>query len=379
MYPMMKPALRRAWRDLNTVQCGITPAHAITVGPLDPGAGCFLGSLDGTRGMSMLRAEARALNLCEGRADDLVRGLARAGLVEDLTRGGPAAQALREHSETLDRLRPDLASLSLMRPEPGSALRTLAARSAIRVQVRGAGRVGAVIAALLSGAGIGHVEVLDGGRVEPADVAPGGLSARSLGELRGPAAHRSVREASPGPSARATTESRSGTPHGPALVVVAPRDGLGAYAPETAAAEGWIAAGTPHLYAGVLEATGMVGPLVLPGGTACAGCVERERQDQDEAWARMLVQWRLPRSRPAPACDLALAAAVAGLAAAHALAFLDGDLPASTGARWEVTLPVLDWRSTPLRPHAQCPCGAAAGLQEKKESNLPTSQDTMAT
>ena len=34
--PMMKPALRRGWRDLNTVQFGMAPAHALTLGPMDP-------------------------------------------------------------------------------------------------------------------------------------------------------------------------------------------------------------------------------------------------------------------------------------------------------------------------------------------------------
>ncbi|NED78305.1 ThiF family adenylyltransferase, partial [Streptomyces sp. SID9944] len=66
----------------------------------------------------------------------------------------------------------------------GEAIDRLAARRDLRVQVRGAGRVGAVLAALLSGAGIGEVDVLDGGRVEPWDVAPGGLPAEAVGERR---------------------------------------------------------------------------------------------------------------------------------------------------------------------------------------------------
>lgn len=33
--PLLKPALRRGWRDLNTVQLGMTPAHAMTLGPMD--------------------------------------------------------------------------------------------------------------------------------------------------------------------------------------------------------------------------------------------------------------------------------------------------------------------------------------------------------
>ncbi|MEV0476001.1 hypothetical protein AB0I50_39970, partial [Streptomyces prunicolor] len=38
MHPMVKPALRRGWRDLHTVQFGMTPAHAMTLGPMDTAA-----------------------------------------------------------------------------------------------------------------------------------------------------------------------------------------------------------------------------------------------------------------------------------------------------------------------------------------------------
>ncbi len=85
---------------------------------------------------------------------------------------------------------PDLASLSLTTSEPGDAIRHLAARRAQRVGVRGAGRVGAVLAGLLSGAGVGEIDVRDGGRVEPWDVAPGGLPAESVGDRRDETARR---------------------------------------------------------------------------------------------------------------------------------------------------------------------------------------------
>lgn len=360
MYPKVKPALARAWRDLQTVQFGVTPAHAVVLGPVDTATGSLIDRIDGTRGMDLLRAEARATGLAEGGLDDLVRRLAGAGLLDDVTAGGPRAQAVRRRPEVLERLGPDLGSLSLVHREPGGDLRGLAARRAIRVQVRGSGRVGAVVAAVLAGAGVGRVEVLDGGRVTAADVAPGGLGPASVGRLRAEAAAALVRESAPGRAPRAGDPEGPG-PAPPALVVVAPRDGLQAWAPDPATAADWVAAGTPHLYAGVLEGTGLVGPLVLPGGTACAGCMERDRVDRDPAWPRMLVQWRSAhRRRAAAACDLGLSTAVAGLAAAHALAFLDGELPASTAARWEAALPGLHWEHCPLRPHPDCPCAAAA-------------------
>ncbi|MEU6864641.1 ThiF family adenylyltransferase [Streptomyces sp. NPDC046876] len=365
MYPKVKPALARAWRDLQTVQFGVTPAHAVVLGPVDTATGSLIDRIDGTRGMDRLRAEGAGMGLPEGQVDALVRRLAAAGLIDDATAGGPQAQAVRKRPETLERLGPDLGSLSLVHREPGGDLRGVAARRRLRVQVRGSGRVGAVIAAVLAGAGVGRVEVLDGGRVEPADVAPGGLGPGSIGRLRAEAAARLVRESAPGRPPGAG--EREGPEGATALVVVAPRDGLHAWAPDPGTASDWIAAGTPHLYAGVLEGTGLVGPLVLPGATACAGCMERERIERDSAWPRLLVQWRSAhRRRTTAACDLGVATAVAGLAAAHALSFLDGELPASTAARWETALPGLHWERTAVRPHPDCPCAAASLTAERE-------------
>lgn len=385
---MVKPALRRAWRSLQCVQFGITPAHAVVMSPVDTATGALLGLLDGTRGTELLRAEARALGLPDGHLEAFLGRLAAAGLLADASTGrpgraGPAAGAV---DGALDPLRADLASLSVVHREPDRAIRTLGARRALRVQVRGAGRVGATVAALLSAAGVGTVEVLDSGRVEPWETAPGGLPAEAVGERRATAARRLVgrwaRGATrAGPAAGAVGAGGPGEGHGEpglSLVVVTPRDGLGAYVPDPLPAEPWISTGTPHLYAGVLEATGTVGPLVLPGGTACARCLQEELTDREPVRPRLLAQWRSGAPHPLPACDPALATAVAGLTAAHALAFLDGDLPASTGARWEVSLPLLEWRAERLRPHPACPCGAARGGEGERASAAGSAQDTMA-
>ncbi|MFF0472683.1 TOMM precursor leader peptide-binding protein [Streptomyces sp. NPDC004284] len=406
MHPMVKPALRRAWRSLRSVQFGVAPAHAVVLGPVDRATGAVLGLLDGTRGTALLRAEARALGLPDGRLEALLGRLESAGLLTDAASGrpgkaGPAAGAV---DVALDPLRADLASLSVVHPEPERAARTLTARQALRVQVRGAGRVGSTVAALLAAAGVGSVEVLDSGRVEPWETAPGGLPAESVGERRATAARRLVghwtrehggalrttgrtdrgdRGGPEGPCGSGGSGRRSGSGEVPrepglSLVVVTPRDGLGAYVPDPVPAEPWIATGTPHLYAGVLEATGTVGPLVLPGGTACARCLQEERTDRDPMTPRLLAQWRSGAPHPLPACDLGLATAVAGLAAAHALAFLDGDLPASTGTRWEASLPLLEWRAERLRPHPACPCGAARAGEGERASAVGDAQDTMA-
>ncbi|MEW2611415.1 ThiF family adenylyltransferase [Streptomyces sp. NPDC047880] len=380
MHPMVKPALRRGWRDLKTVQFGMTPAHAMTLGPMDLATGSFLDLLNGTRGLELLRDEGRRMDLPDGHVDRLVQGLARAGLLDDARGGGPAADALRKKQGVLDRLRPDLASLSLTASAPGDAIGRLAARRSQRVQIRGAGRVGAALASLLAAAGVGGVDVMDGGCVEPWDVAPGGHPADAVGERRDESARRAVRRAAPDRPPRRTAaevSSEEGDP-GFSLVVLAPRDDVAVYAPDPAVAEPLMAAGTPHLYAGVVEGTGLVGPLVLPGETGCAGCLQESRTDLDAAWPRLVAQWRSGRQRQVRPCDVTLATAVAGLAAAHALAFLDGRAPSSAGARWECSVPGLQWRARPVRAHQECPCAASERGNGEHPSEDGGSHETMA-
>ncbi|WP_405863268.1 TOMM precursor leader peptide-binding protein [Streptomyces sp. NBC_01515] len=381
MHPMVKPALRRGWRDLHTVQFGMTPAHAMTLGPMDTATGGFLDLLNGTRGLPLLREEGHRMDLPEGQVDQLVERLTHAGLLDDARGGGPAADALRAKKDVLDRLRPDLASLSLITGEPGESMSRLAARRELRVQVRGAGRVGAVLAALLSGAGIGEVDVRDGGHTEPWDVAPGGLPAEAVGERRDEAARRAVRRAAPDrPPRRTSRATAEESDPGFSLVILAPRDDVAVHAPDPAAATGLIVSGTPHLYAGVVEGTGVVGPLVLPGETSCAGCLHHARTDRDPTWPRLVAQWRSGKQPQVRPCDLTLATTVAGLAAAHALAFLDGRSPSSAGARWEVSLPGLDWHARPVWAHSACPCGAAEkGTKKGKEGHTSTDEDRHAT
>ncbi|GGW85348.1 hypothetical protein GCM10010341_01850 [Streptomyces noursei] len=363
MHPMLKPALRRGWRDRETVRFGVTPAHARVVGPLDLATGCFMELIDGTRSLAQLVDEAVALDVPPERARGVVARLGAAGLLEAPVDEGPSDGAVRADGPAVERLRADLAALAV-RQRGGAAgpLAQMAARRSVRVKVKGAGRVGAQIAALLAASGVGRVDAVDGGTVAPWDVVPGGPTAGEIGERRGDAARRLVRESSPW-SRRprpGVPVTESGEP-GISLLVLAPRDGLGAYAPDPVLAEPLLAAGIPHLYAGVLEGTGVVGPLVVPGVSACAGCDELRRTDAEPAWPRLLAQWRSGRGTPAvPACDTSLATAVAGLAAVQALAFLDGEPPPCTGARMELPLPCASARTVRIAPHPDCGCGAAA-------------------
>jgi bacteriocin biosynthesis cyclodehydratase domain-containing protein len=114
----------------------------------------------------------------------------------------------------------------------------------------------------------------------------------------------------------------------------------------------------PHLAASASEAIGVVGPLVLPGRSACLRCLDLARTDRDPAWPLILAQLAGRQPDP-PACDASLAAAVAAQAAAQALAFTDRpDQPGPvTNGTLEFVLPGWQWRRRTWPPHPDCTCG----------------------
>ena len=362
MHPMIKPALRRGWRDRQTVQYGVTPAHAVTLGPVDNATASFMELMDGTRSLAQLSEQAAALGLAPEAAEKLTRRLTKAGVLDDAT----ADREMAAHVE--DRLRPDLASLSAVHREPGAGLRRLRSRRAGRVQVRGAGRVGAAVATTLTTAGLGQVDVVDGGQVEPWDTLPGGIPAEQTGSRRDVAARTAVSRAKPW---RRRPRSRPQV----SLVIISPRDGLDAYAPDPAAAERFVQAGTPHLYTGVVEGTGVVGPLVLPGRTPCAECLLLTRGEREPSWPLMVGQWRTAARRDSgvPACDASLATMVAGAAAAYALNYLDQDGNSAAGYRLRFSLPHLLTETERFTAHPNCRCGAA-----NPDSGQPLSEHSSA-
>lgn len=364
MHPMIKPALRRGWRDRQTVQYGMAPAHAVVLGPVSDPTSALMELMDGTRSLEQLRLEADRLGLGPEIPERLTRRLASAGVLDDATADRAAAASVREG------LRPDLASLSVVHREPGGGVRRLAARREARVQVRGAGRVGAAVAATLSAAGVGQVDVVDGGSVEPWDTSACGIPAQRVGRRRDMAARGVVRGA---------RVWQGGARSEVSLVVIAPRDGLDAYAPDPVAAERFMTAGTPHLYGGVAEATGVVGPLVLPGTSPCADCVLRTRAEREPSWPMLVGQWRTAGRRRSgiPACDTALATMVAGATASYALSFLDGDGGCAVGYRMRFALPYLLADTEQFSTHPECPCGAASVSGPPSASENDGSHATM--
>jgi hypothetical protein len=106
----------------------------------------------------------------------------------------------------------------------------------------------------------------------------------------------------------------------------------------------------------VRDATGVVGPLVLPGRTPCLRCLDLTRTRPRSGLAVLAHQ--LPAAGEGePGCDGPLALAVAAQAAMQVLAMADGTtVPAALSGTLEMVLPDWRWRRRTWPLHADCGC-----------------------
>jgi hypothetical protein len=306
--PMLKPALVPMWRSESALQLGLDPAHARIVEGFDRTGRLVLALLDGTRDVDQIRADARASGASRARVDAVLRTLSRCELLDDASLD---AEPLRElDAASRDRLGPELAALSLLRPGPGDALATLGQRRQARLALAGPPVLTDRIVELLDAAGVPHVSVYS-----------------SLSEL---APHTVGRRA-------------------PDFVVLAT---VGVLDFESFTVLDHVT--IPHLAVSVRELTGIVGPLVIPGRTSCLHCQELQRADRDPRWPSLALQFR--QVTDGLRCPATLAAMVAATATVQVVSHLDGDSPATIEGSLEVTLPDWKLRRRSWRRHPECPC-----------------------
>ena len=118
---------------------------------------------------------------------------------------------------------------------------------------------------------------------------------------------------------------------------------------------------TTHLCTRLRDGVGIVGPLVLPGRSACLGCLELHRTARERSWPVVSAQLIGRRGSAEQACVVATAA----LATAQAIAALEGatgraGVPPTLDATLELDVGAgrMLRRSWPAVPG--CRCGAAA-------------------
>jgi bacteriocin biosynthesis cyclodehydratase domain-containing protein len=340
--PVLKPALRRVWRDGDVLQLGVDPQHAVVLTGVGAAELRLLDLLDGTRQAGALLAAAAAGGLDVERAEQLVMALSEAGLIDDA-----APDPLDEHER--QRLLPDRLSLSVRHHAPGAADLVLLRRRQAGVVVHGAGRVGAAVAGLLAAAGVGRLGCADDGAVRPADLTPVGIPVPAACS-RAAATVRRLQRVVP------SAQCRIGAVPEPTLAVLAPTGRVPT--PDMLAAVRQV----PHLLVAVRETTAAVGPLVLPGVTPCIRCLELGRGERDRDWPTIAAQlaWS-PRS--VEPCDVALASLAASLASLHVLGWIDTageSAPPSSGGIVEFDLLDGRLRRRTVAAHPACGCGAAA-------------------
>ncbi|GAA2755593.1 ThiF family adenylyltransferase [Actinopolymorpha rutila] len=344
MRPQIKPALRRVWRDGQTVQIGLDPAHSLVVTGLDAGLRHLVESLSGACSEEDLITAALAEGVSLPRAHRLLRLLDEAGALQDAA----SAEAVWEGvgPAERERLTPDLAARRLGTSDAdGEWLRR---RRDAAVCVFGAGRIGASVAALLAAGGLGRVDVSDRTVTRPADLAPAGLCTGDVGRPRAVGAARAAKVA--GPSTEVGAGGVGGTTERPDLAVLAPDE-----EPDRNLADALVRAGVPHLVVRMREGRAILGPFVLPGTSSCVRCHDLHRTARDPRWPDILAQ-TVGAPSGVPACDVVLATAVAGHAVLHVLAFIDGGRPPSVDATLEMTVPHGTIRRRSWSTHPACGC-----------------------
>jgi len=351
MRPALKPGLLPVWRNRDTIQIGIDPRRAIALTGMRRAAG-LLRLLDGSRDRAQVLGAARELGMDPEMADRVLSLLAAGGALDDI----PASTYDTLSAALRARLAPELATASLAHGDADGGARTLARRQAACVRVHGASRAGLWIAALLTSAGIGLVISASPARAQPGQTnrqAPPGpppAPEPPAGLPTGAASPSPPAKPGAGRSARGADGSRT-RPRRPSLVILA--DSHGRDRPAALARDQ-----VPHLAASASEAIGVVGPLVLPGRSACLRCLDLTRAERDPAWPLILAQLAGHAATDPAACDAVLAAMVAGQATAQALAFIDRG-PAAVAVisgTLELVLPDWQWRRRTWQPHRRCGC-----------------------
>ena len=118
-------------------------------------------------------------------------------------------------------------------------------------------------------------------------------------------------------------------------------------------ADGLLADGVPHLSVVLRDTDAVVGPLVVPGRSACLRCLDLHVTDADPGWPAVVDAFV---HGPRWAEESATARAVAGLAGLQVLAHLDGAGASAVGATLELLLPEGTVRQRWWSAHPQCGC-----------------------
>ena len=259
--------------------------------------------------------------------------------VRDIRNAGGAAGLRADEIDEVLRLLDDACMLL----EGGRGFRSHDAPGRQSARLIGASPLGAAVARLLAESGIGHLWVID---TEPSCEAVGSPPGRP-GSSRAEALRANLADEFDMPVTTAKHWSRPSPAEVDLTIIVS----------DTAEADRLIAddlvrLDQPHLVVRPAGDLVTVGPLVIPGRTACLRCTDLTRRDADTAWPALLDQ--LTRLRLPTA--VALGSWAASMAATQALAFLRGRKPEACGSTLDLSERDLVTRWRTWLAHPACGC-----------------------
>jgi hypothetical protein len=342
MRPSLRPGVEVWWRRIDTVQLRLGATSQLVSG-LPLGSATLFRLLDGTH---ELRDLATIVNSSTGlerhRVLEVVQTLSHAGVLYDagaLPRLNSLTPVARE------RLRAEALSW-IEGTDPSSVLER---RRLAHVRVLTCDAPTVATALLLAASGVGRFSVNVGPHerdlVEATDVLPGGLPASALGTPRADAVRAALGELG------ATLQPRQSRAAADFALLG------GSDSPSTP--EQMFTPDIPYVTTAVFGRTARVGPLVIPGVTACAVCESLSRAERDASLDHDASEegLRLSGASVSAVTATQLAAVHASVAA---LEYLDGSepgrLPALAGHLLQLQLPGPHLELSLVRPHPRCGC-----------------------
>lgn len=240
---------------------------------------------------------------------------------------------------------PDVNAFSVAYGAPaGHVVRS---RSTTTVRLVGLGRCGQTIASLLAASGVGALQLHDDLPVQPGDVGTGPLRLADLGKPRTVALAHRLEAAWPRTRLAHWTPGPDGLGLGAQAIVVTACDALPDHLLEYL-----VATRIPHLPVVFGPAWARIGPLVIPGLTACLDCAQ-PAPGLEVAGPRSAGR---PRGASSTA-ELALSVTAAGLAALQVMMLLDGvNVPSAADAVLTVDLATGGVHRVPVEPRPGCTC-----------------------
>lgn len=313
-YPCLVPGAPLLRRGAGELQIGLDSENGLVLVNPVPALHPWLSRLDGGHHVSGLRALAAEWSLADRHLDRVLQALSDAALLVDFH---------PPHADTVT--------------GAGS-----------RIRIVGAGETSRQIAVLLVRAGVSALDLVD-----PEPIGADAPSPASTAATRAEALAVVV-AAAPSVAGRTAPQlvvhNHWSKPEGRRvdLTVVAGET----WESDRLVTDGLLRMDQPHL---VVRSRGdgvLVGPLVVPGRTACLRCTDLTRTDADPAWPLLLSQLTRIRSD----VSAAITAWSAATAVSQVLAHLGGSTPETYGATLEMSAADFLVRRRSWAAHPGCGC-----------------------